>query len=110
MAFFFFAVCVSWILVNVLLTIIIDGYETVKKELEGKGNDLEVIQYIKDAIRSMVGLRPRPHFLHEFVPEGSRHNQLVVNKEDDESKVENEGSPSAVNELPNKVDEFLEVT
>jgi len=107
-AFFFFAVCVSWILVNVLLTIIIDGYETVKKELEGKGNDLEVIQYIKDAIRSMVGLRPRPHFLHEFAPEGSRHNQLVVNKEDDESKVENEGSPSAVNELPNKVDEFLE--
>ena len=45
--FFLFAVSVSWILVNVLLTIIIDGYEAVKKELEGKKNDLEVIQYIK---------------------------------------------------------------
>ena len=45
--FFFFAVSVSWILVNVLLTIIIDGYEKVKKELEGQKNDLEVIQYIK---------------------------------------------------------------
>ena len=40
--FFFFAVCVNWILVNVLLTIIIEGYERVKKELEGKGNELEV--------------------------------------------------------------------
>ena len=45
--FFFFAVSVSWILVNVLLTIIIDGYEKVKKELEGQENDLKVIQYIK---------------------------------------------------------------
>ena len=45
--FFLFAVSVSWILVNVLLTIIIDGYEAVKSELEGRKNDLEVIQYIK---------------------------------------------------------------
>ena len=45
--FFLFAVSVSWILVNVMLTIIIDGYEQVKKELEGQKNDLEVIQYIK---------------------------------------------------------------
>ena len=45
--FFFFAVSVSWVLVNVLLTIIIEGYENVKKELEGRKNELEVIQYIK---------------------------------------------------------------
>ena len=45
--FFLFAVSVNWILVNVLLTIIIDGYEKVKKELEGRKNDLEVITYIK---------------------------------------------------------------
>ena len=45
--FFLFAVSVSWILVNVLLTIIIDGYEAVKSELEGRKNELEVIQYIK---------------------------------------------------------------
>merc|ERR1711892_464225 len=83
-AFFFFAVCVSWILVNVLLTIIIEGYERVKQELEGEGNDLEVIQYIKDAARSMVGIQPRPHFLQEFEPEGSRHEELVVDKVDDE--------------------------
>ena len=50
MMFFLFAVSVSWILVNVMLTIIIDGYEEVKKELEGQKNDLEVIQYIKVTI------------------------------------------------------------
>ena len=50
--FFWFAVCVSWILVNVMLTIIIDGYERVKQELAGQGNDLEVLQvqkYLSDA-------------------------------------------------------------
>ena len=110
MAFFFFAVCVSWILVNVLLTIIIGGYETVKKELEGKGNDLEVIQYIKDAVKSMAGIQPRPHFLNEFIPEGSSHQNLVINNADEESEAGKEGTLSVVNELPTKVDEFLQVT
>ena len=87
--FFFFAVCVNWILVNVLLTIIIEGYERVKKELEGKGNELEVtekffeassslfplsqvIQYIREAARSMAGRGPRPDFLEEYAPEGEQ--------------------------------------
>ena len=101
--FFFFAVCVSWILVNVLLTIIIEGYERVKKELEGKGNDLEVIQYIKDAVKSMAGIQPRPHFLQEFAPEGSRHDELVVDKEVDVQNEENKRDNTTVNELPQKV-------
>ena len=109
-SFFFFAVSVNWILINVLLTIIIEGYERVKQELEGKGNDLEVIQYIKDAARSMVGIQPRPHFLQEFAPEGSRHDELVVNKEEEDGDAGNEADKSVVNELPSKVDEFLEVT
>ena len=108
-AFFFFTVCVNWVLINVLLTIIIEGYERVKQELEGRGNDLEVIQYIKDATRSMVGIQPRPHFLQEFAQEGSRHDELVVNKEEEEGKRDNDGDDSVVNELPEIVDEFLEV-
>ena len=42
-------------LVNVLLTIIIEGYERVKKELEGKGNELEVRN------------NPFKHLLHFFL-------------------------------------------
>ena len=107
--FFFFAVCVNWILVNVLLTIIIEGYERVKKELAGKGNELEVIQYIKDAARSMAGRGPRPGFLQEFAPEGPDTGKLVDEKGAGQgSEDEDEDGPSVVKELPNKVDEFLE--
>lgn len=140
--FFFFAVCVNWILVNVLLTIIIEGYERVKKELEGKGNELEVreeschsthlhpqvIQYIRDAARSLAGRGPRPDFLVEYAPDGRFSplnilchagnvsgpdtGELVVEKgsgaaregEEDDDDEEH----TVVNELPNKVDEFLE--
>lgn len=104
--FFFFAVSVSWILVNVLLTIIIDGYEKVKKELEGQKNELEVIQYIKDCFRSMAGYQERPHFLLEFAPGGSRHEELVVDKPEDEIRAEE--YHTILNDLPNKVDDFLE--
>ena len=124
MMFFLFAVSVSWILVNVMLTIIIDGYEEVKKELEGQKNDLEVIQYIKvtiltrltrymsrvacqDCLRSMAGYQERPHFLLEFAPGGSRHEELVVDRAEEE--IQSEVTSSMVNELPTKVDEFLEV-
>ena len=106
--FFFFAVSVSWILVNVLLTIIIDGYEKVKQELEGQKNELEVIQYIKDCLRSLAGYQERPHFLLEFAPGGSRHEELVVDKDEEEMLAEE--ASFGVHELPSKVDEFLEVT
>ena len=106
--FFFFAVSVSWILVNVLLTIIIDGYEKVKQELEGQKNELEVIQYIKDCLRSLAGYQERPHFLLEFAPGGSRHEELVVDKDEEEMLAEE--ASFGVHELPSKVDEFLEET
>lgn len=122
--FFFFAVSVSWVLVNVLLTIIIDGYENVKKELEGRKNELEVIQYIKvpqllkresagsnrthqDCFRSMAGYQERPHFLLEFAPGGSRHAELVSTKPEEDVRAEE--TSSMVNELPSKIDDFLEV-
>merc|ERR1712098_378764 len=107
-SFFFFAVSVNWILINVLLTIIIEGYERVKQELEGKGNDLEVIEYIKDAARSMAGMQPRPHFLEEYCPEGSQHEKLVVEKEAENEEEKLDVDKSVVNDLPNKVDQFLE--
>ena len=56
-----------------------------------------------------MGIQPRPHFLQEFAPEGSRHDALVVNKEEEGGKRDNDGEDSVVNELPEKVDEFLEV-
>merc|ERR1719242_555800 len=89
-----------------LLTIIIDGYENVKKELEGRKNELEVIQYIKDCLRSLAGYQERPHFLLEFAPGGSRHQDLVTDKPEQELRAEK--TSSRLTELPNKMEEFLE--
>jgi hypothetical protein len=106
--FFFFAVSVNWILVNVLLTIIIEGYERVKRQLAGKGNELEVIQYIKDAARSLAGRGPRPEFLSEYAPGGPDTGRLVVEAGAGGDGEEEEEGNSVVSELPCKVDQFLE--
>ena len=55
----------------------------------------------------MAGYQERPHFLLEFAPGGSKHEELVVDRPEEEIQTEN--ASSVVNELPNKVDEFLEV-
>ena len=81
----------------------------MKKELEGKANDLEVIQYIKDAAKSMVGIQPRPHFLLEFAPEGSHHDELVVDRNTEQNNDGVEDDITGVNQLPNKMNEFLKV-
>ena len=63
--------------------------------------------YIKDCFRSMAGYQERPHFLLEFAPGGSRHKELVVEKNEEEIQADN--ASTMVNELPSKLDEFLEV-
>ena len=45
--FFFFAVSCTWILINVLLTIIIESFEKVKQELNAKGNQYEILDFLK---------------------------------------------------------------
>ena len=45
--FFFFAVSCTWILINVLLTIIIESFEAVKQELNAKGNQYEILDFLK---------------------------------------------------------------
>ena len=55
----------------------------------------------------MAGYQERPHFLLEFAPGGSRHEELVVDRAEEE--IQSEVTSSMVNELPTKVDEFLEV-
>ena len=59
-------------------------------------------------MRSMAGYQERPHFLLEFAPGGPRHHELVTEKPEEE--ITKETNSTFVNELPNKVDEFLEVS
>ena len=62
---------------------------------------------LQDCMRSMAGYQERPHFLLEFAPGGPRHHELVTEKPEEE--ITKETNSTIVNELPNKVDEFLEV-
>ena len=59
-------------------------------------------------MRSMAGYQERPHFLLEFAPGGPRHHELVTEKPEEE--ITKETNSTIVNELPNKVDKFLEVS
>ena len=107
--FFFFALCVSWILVNVMLTIIIEGFEKVKEELRGRKNELEVIQYIRDMSRYLVGLREKPNFVIEYAPDGPSAALVQETDEYKRQREEEEEGSSTVRELPEKVDLFLQV-
>ena len=55
----------------------------------------------------MAGYQERPHFLLEFAPGGSRHAELVASKPEEDMRAEE--TSSMVNELPSKIDDFLEV-
>ena len=55
----------------------------------------------------MAGYQERPHFLLEFAPGGSRHEELVVTKPEEDLRAEE--TSTLVNELPSKIDDFLEV-
>ena len=45
--FFIFAISCSFLLINVMLVIIIETFEIVKKELGEKGNQYEILDYVK---------------------------------------------------------------
>ena len=62
---------------------------------------------MQDCFRSLAGYQERPHFLLEFAPGGSRHEELVTDKPVEELKAEE--ANSRVNELPDKMNEFLQV-
>ena len=63
---------------------------------------------MRNAVRSMLGSRPRPDFLHEFVEEGHVESPTVTEKENNDDEEDNQNN-SAVLELPDKMDKFLEV-
>ncbi len=58
--FFFFAISCSFILINVLLTIIIEAFERVKSELKERGNKYEILQFVGDQSKMYLGLTPAP--------------------------------------------------
>ena len=57
---FLFSVSCTWILLNVLLTIIIEAFEKVKDELNAKGNQYEILDFVKIQSRYRMGTEKLP--------------------------------------------------
>ena len=54
--FFFFVIACNWILINVMLTIIIEAFERVKVLIQEESNQYELFQFIKFRTLNMLGL------------------------------------------------------
>jgi len=61
--FFCFAISCSFILINVLITIIIEAYEKMKEELEHRGNEYEILDFLTRQMKALIGLESPPPVL-----------------------------------------------
>ena len=102
--FFFFAVSCTWILINVLLTIIIGTFMEVKADLSAKGNQYEILEFLKTHGKYILGtkeLPPKNNALADNETRMRSYDDSDSDNSDDENQDEN------VAGLPEKVDSFL---
>ncbi|XP_068233382.1 polycystin-1-like [Palaemon carinicauda] len=92
--FFVFVVCNSWVLINLLLTLIIRSFQQVKHDIMRQPNEYEMVAFIWGRFRAFLGYQQ----MMETGP------LTTVEK----AKPEDEQNTDKVNELPNKVDKFLD--
>ncbi|XP_043195453.1 polycystic kidney disease protein 1-like 2 [Amphibalanus amphitrite] len=91
MMFFLFAIYMNIIFVNVLLTIILKGFEQVKNDVTKQPNDYEVVDFVMRRFKKFLGINSVTP-LKDIVTEHQREEQ--------ESK--------DVRQLPDKVSTFID--
>ena len=109
--FFFFAISCSFILINVLLTIIIEAFEQVKEELAEQGNKYEIITFIRRQTALHIGTQKLPHKDSALKKDhdGDSDNEMEYSSGDvscDEN-ADNDKDDGNTIELPHKIDEFV---
>lgn len=104
--FFIFAVSCSFILINVLLTIIIEAFEKVKHELAQKGNEYEILDFLKTHARYVAGLEELPPKDNALVDDHSELRKEQKRQQDEQEEEEESLDPNTV-KLPEKMDSFL---
>ena len=112
--FFVFAISCTWILINVLLTIIIEAFEIVKSELFVQGNKYEIIQFIKSRARMASGLEvaPKPQSIvrkhDEIVEDHGEKLEQDLDSESEHEEDEQDPEPDIpTDDLTKKMDMFL---
>ncbi|MPC51107.1 hypothetical protein E2C01_044946 [Portunus trituberculatus] len=93
--FFVFVLCNSWVLINLLLTLIIKAFTQVKYDIANQPNEYEMVDFVWRRFRSFLGKGGSP-------PKTTQVNTTKIVTIDDTQ------SSSSVKEFPNKIDKFLE--
>ncbi|XP_037070763.1 location of vulva defective 1-like [Pollicipes pollicipes] len=94
--FFFFALYMNLIFVNVLLTIIIKGFEQVKNDVTKQPNDYEVVEFLVNRFKKFMGIG------------GNTVSPLKDLVKEHEAGSQAEKGEQNVQALPDKVGQFLE--
>ena len=104
--FFGFAISCSFILINVMLTIIMEAYAEVMEELDERGNKYDIIDFMKHKTAQWFGFEVIPPKITVLRRERNKRD-TPNNSENEDSDEEGGESDNVVAELPHKVDAFV---
>lgn len=85
--FFIFGLATSLVLINILLTIVIQTFEEVKRDFKKLPNDYEMVEFILNRVRSVMGMQRK----HKVAP----------------AKAEKKPKATGIEDLPKKVDKLI---
>ncbi|XP_064093787.1 uncharacterized protein LOC135206294 [Macrobrachium nipponense] len=96
--FFVFVVLNSWVLINLLLTVIIQAFIEIKHDMLKQPNEYEIVDFVWGRFKTFIGLQ------------GRQRTQLKNGRMvDANNKEPSQGSTEEkLEDLPEKVDKFLE--
>ncbi|XP_063601108.1 uncharacterized protein LOC134777199 [Penaeus indicus] len=100
--FFIFVLSNSWVLINLLLTVIIRSFEQVKHDIKQQPSDYMMVSFVWSRIRGFLGMQgpPPPPSVSMATPLPASEAPPPCEEEEDVGE--------RVEELPDKVDKFLE--
>lgn len=102
--FFGFAISCSFILINVMLTIIMEAYAEVMEELDERGNKYDILDFVQSKTAQFFGFEPLPPKITVLRRERREGTPDNSENEDSEDEFEKE---NAVTDLPTKMDAFV---
>ncbi|CAG0882734.1 unnamed protein product [Cyprideis torosa] len=91
--FFFFAIAMSFIMINILLTIVIKSFEQVKEDLLKQPNDYEVLDFLMMRLKMFVGKNEEARRPRQIAPDPRKKSAMDAAK---------------YKEIPKKVDRMLD--
>ncbi|XP_071550540.1 polycystin-1-like [Panulirus ornatus] len=92
--FFIFVLCNSWVLINLLLTLIIKSFTQVKHDIMKQPNEYEMVAFVWGRFQAFLGMR------------GPTHVSPIINTTSEMTSKDSQDN--CVEDFPDKVDKFLD--